>query len=144
MKEVLIERFETSEQGTFGKLYNPDFFCFTGEPPWRDNRPNISCIPVGIYEVKIRKSSKYGITYWITNVPDRMWILQHSGNVCGDKSLGYRTHTYGCQLLGKYVGVLEGQKAVLYSKPTVNKFMDVMGYEDYTLTIREEYCGNIR
>lgn len=146
MNRVLIKRFETSDQGTFGKLYAPNFSCFIGEPPWRDNQTNISCIPIGEYHVKLVKSSRFGIikysnthkvVYWILNVSNRTGVLQHSGNFCGDRSLGLKSHTYGCQLLGKSFSTINGQKAVLNSGPTLRKFMEIMNYENYILEIKE-------
>ncbi len=59
----------------------------------------------------------------------------HPGNVGGDTTQGFRTHTKGCILLGRRRGWLWGQKAVLSSRPTVMEFMSVMEREDFTLNI---------
>jgi len=139
MIEVIHIRIKKSDHGTFGRIIIPEFSFFVGELPWRNNVRSISCIPVGDYLVKLRESPKYGITYHITNVPGRLYILQHSGNLCGDVSLGLFTHTNGCQLLGKYLGKLKGQEAVLCSRPIVKKFMRIMCGETYLLKIREEF-----
>lgn len=139
MNEAILIRKQTSDQGTFGIFSVLGFQCFIGELPWRNNVRNISCIPVGDYKVLLRESPKYGITYWISNVPNRSFILQHSGNWCGNVEKGYKTHTNGCQLFGKYMGELQGQKAVLLSRATLKKFMAVMVGEPYLLKIRKEF-----
>jgi len=107
--------------------------------PWRGNRRQISCIPPGTYNVEIRLSNKYGRIYWIRNVPNRSYILIHSGNFAGDTSKGYKTHVMGCILLGKKSGYLGGQVAVLNSRITVRAFMEYMDYEPFELRIQEAF-----
>jgi hypothetical protein len=136
MKEVYLLRLRTSDQGTEGMLITTDGFqCMTLELPWRDNQPSISCIPPGEYHVKIRVSPKYGKIYWVTKVPNRSWILMHSGNYAGDKNKGFKTHVAGCILLGKRHGWLGGQRAVLTSRPTVRSFMSHMKNEEFLLKV---------
>jgi hypothetical protein len=137
MKAAYINRTESSEQGTFGTLFVPhaDFRCFSGELPWKDNRKRVSCIPVGEYIVSIRQSHKYGTVYHVTNVKNRTYILIHSGNLCGDIEKGLKSNTSGCILLGKAMGWLSGQRAVLNSRVTVKKFMRLMKNEPFKLII---------
>ncbi len=137
MKDVFLVRTVTSDQGTEGFLTELDggFFCRTLECPWRDNKRSVSCIPAGEYIVVIRQSPKFGRKYWVTNVPNRSWILIHSGNVAGDVNKGFRSHVQGCILLGKELGFLYGQRAILNSRITVNKFMNYMDYKQFKLHI---------
>jgi hypothetical protein len=135
MRNVYLFRISTSDQGTEGILSTDGFFCRTIELPWRDNKSNISCIPYGDYIVKIRNSNKFGKIYWVTNVPNRSWIYIHPGNVAGDVSKGYKSHVYGCILLGLKHGYLWDQKAVLNSKIAVRKFMNFMNNEDFKLKV---------
>jgi len=137
MKDVFLIRTVTSDQGTEGFLtqLENNFFCRTLELPWRDNKRSVSCIPAGKYVVKIRQSPKYGKIYWVTKVPDRSWILIHSGNWAGDTGKGFKTHVQGCILLGRKHGSLADQRAVLTSRPTVKEFMRTMNYEPFKLTI---------
>lgn len=65
----------------------------TLELPWLSNRRLISCIPEGTYTCKARESSKYHKHLHVTKVPDRDYILIHSGNLV--------KHTNGCILVGK-------------------------------------------
>jgi len=139
MENVILIRTSTSDQGTEGILIYPQSSCFMLEPPWRDNRSNVSCIPKGEYDVNIVKSPKYGLVYNIKDVPNRSHILQHSGNIAGDVEKGFKTNSYGCQLFGRYRGYLYGQIAVLCSKLELIKFMKLMEYKPYYLLIREEF-----
>lgn len=133
---VLIRKTGT-EQGTFGKLVHKDFECFTLELPNRGNKRGISCIPKGEYKAVWSYSPKFkrGM-YLLTNVLNRSGIRVHSANYAGDSKKGYKKHLYGCIALGKRVGVLDGQKALLVSRPTVKKFEKLMNYKDFILEIR--------
>lgn len=133
---VLLFRNQKSDQGTFGIIVFDGQYLYTGELPWKDNKPNISCIPYGIYSVQMRVSPKYGRVYEIT-VAGRTYILFHQGNFCGDHSLGFRTHVQGCVLLGFKRGKLCGQRAVLASRLARNRFESVMKFEPFTLEIKD-------
>jgi len=137
---VLSTRFESSNHGTFSEWYSTDtgFSCYAAEPPMRGNQNNISCILAGIYLVKIRISPKYGRVFHITNVPNRSWVLIHSGNFAGDTFEGLKTHTMGCTLLGSKVGYIDSQRAILNSRVTVRKFMQIMQDEFY-LVINDKF-----
>ncbi len=133
--KVTLFRLSSSDQGTLGKLVTEDFSCYTLEPPWRGNQRSISCIPLGEYEATVIVSSKFGYVYYIKNVDNRSGILIHSGNLAGDVSLGYRTNSNGCILLGERIGTLQGQLAVLLSRPAITKFMSYMNNQNFTLDI---------
>jgi hypothetical protein len=136
---VELFRLRRSDQGTEGTLVAGDFDCRTLELPWRENRKQISCIPAGEYDVEIRLSNKYGRVYWVRRVPNRTYILIHSGNYAGDKSKGFKSHVMGCILLGKKSGFLGGQVAVLNSRVAVRQFMEHMEYESFKLKIQETF-----
>ncbi len=135
MKQVYLFRTRISDQGTEGILATDGFFSKTLELPWRNNKRSISCIPSGMYTVQIRQSPKYGSVYWVTNVPNRSWILIHAGNFAGDTSKGFKTHVNGCILLGKDHGFLGGQRAVLSSRVTVRKFRSAMQDKTFKLHV---------
>lgn len=139
MKQVNLFRLQRSDQGTEGMLTVDDFNCKTLELPWRNNQPQISCIPAGEYNVEIRLSNKYGRIYWVRKVPDRTYILIHSGNFAGDISKGFKSHVMGCILLGKKRGFLGGQVAVLNSRIVVREFMETMDYQPFMLRIRGSF-----
>lgn len=139
MRRADIFRLRRSDQGTEGILVSGNYDCRTLELPWRNNQKQISCIPPGEYDVEIRISNKYGRVYWVRHVPNRTYILIHSGNYAGDVSKGYKSHVMGCILLGKESGFLGGQVAVLNSRITVRAFMEEMNYESFRLRIQEAF-----
>lgn len=55
--------------GTFGELSFRDITLKTIERPWRDNKPLISCVPEGVYELDPHISSKpfIGNTWALVN-----------------------------------------------------------------------------
>ncbi|MGE4298920.1 MAG: DUF5675 family protein [Desulfovibrionaceae bacterium] len=133
---VRLERTVTSDHGTEGRLIAPGFSCFTLELPWRDNRPSVSCIPPGEYPCRIRRSRRFGQVYWVMEVAGRSWVLIHSGNLAGDVTKGLKSHVEGCILLGKAMGVLEGQRAVLSSRLAVRRFMACMAGRPFKLIVQ--------
>jgi len=139
MRDTDLFRLRRSDQGTEGLLVAGDFNCRTLELPWRENQQQISCIPPADYKVEIRLSNKYGRIYWVRQVPNRSYILIHSGNYAGDTSKGFKSHVMGCILLGKKSGFLGGQVAVLNSRIVVRQFMEDMGYESFNLHIKEAF-----
>lgn len=139
--DVKLFRIERGDQGTHGLLYYENFMCHTLELPWRDNQRNISSIPPGEYPAVIRSSPRFGRVYWIQEVPDRTFILIHSGNWAGDTKLGYKSHVNGCIILGQRFGTLSGQWAVLNSRVTVRRFMDKMADRPFTLKIFQNFGG---
>ena len=115
---------------TFGTLSNDEFTCFTLERPDKNNAPDISCIPVGVYTCKRVNSPKFGDTFQVMDVPNRDHILIHSGNTVED--------VHGCIELGMKQGVLNGEFAVLNSKVAFQKFMEQnIGYDEFTLVVKE-------
>lgn len=138
MIDVFLFRREFTDQGTPGILSVPEktFACFSIELPWRDNQVGISCIPVGEYICEYYYSTSFRqFLYRICNVPDRTGVAVHSGNVAGDKSKGYRSHSLGCLLLGERRGKLWGQEAILLSRFAMGKFSRLMNKNPYKLHI---------
>lgn len=135
MKTVYLLRTSTSDQGTEGMIVTDNFVCKTLELPWRENKRSISCIPSGKYNVVIRKSPKYGSVYWVQDVPNRTWILIHSGNWAGDTEKGFKSHVNGCILLGKKHGWLAKQRAILNSRVAVRGFRNILVDKSFELNV---------
>lgn len=93
------------------------FRCKTLELPWRNNERQRSCIPVGTYEVVPRTSPKFAKHYHIKDVPNRDWILIHTGN--------YHTQILGCVLVGATLADIngDGELDVTSSRVTLNKIL---------------------
>ena len=95
---LLIIRDTFTEESTLGKLFlNGEFFCETLENPWKNNVRNISCIPDGVYDVRLRlpreSASRDYLHLLVKEVPNRDYILFHRGNTSADTS--------GCILVGQ-------------------------------------------
>lgn len=136
---IEIVRFCDSEMGTFGRLYMPEFSCFTVERPWISNEPFISCIPVGTYDLVPSRYHRGGYdTYEIADVPGRSRILIHKGNTMA--------HVQGCVAIGMLLGFVDGLWAVLHSAQAFRAFKEttLFGWETapspVKLTIRWKHA----
>jgi len=139
MRCIYLIRKSTSKFGTFGFLIFEDFRAFTCEPPSKNNQPRLSCIPKGEYEIIYYYSPHFGWVYTVKDVPNRSFILTHTGNVGGDTELGLKTDTLGCIVIGKYIGKVFGQTAVCLSRPTFRRFMEKAEKQKLKLIILEVY-----
>jgi len=129
----LIRLEENYDYGTFGVLKTGKMvFCVTLEPRDELNAPFISSIPAQQYMCKRVNSPKYGRTWQVENVPGRLSVLFHPGNVA--------EHTEGCIILAEHFGKLRMDRAVLNSGVTFRNFMHVTNNSVRVhLTIREVY-----
>lgn len=146
MYQVRIIRGPSTPEGTFGLLsiLNADFNCVTGELPYDDDLPDVSCIDPIITVVKYLSSKRWGMCYQIQNVPGRTGCEFHPGNLCGSVSNGYVSQVEGCVLLGARVSVFSGgvppagkldQRGVTDSVNTLRAFQHVIGFDDFQLEI---------
>lgn len=136
MKIVELIRLEESKFGTIGALkVNKQVFCFTLEPPDRENELNRSSIPAQQYICLPTDSPRFGKTFEVTSVPGRTNILFHAGNTV--------ENTSGCILLGERLGKLlvpVSTRAILNSGATFKAFADFVGLDNpFHLTISEVY-----
>ena len=140
MRQAYIKRTDTSDAGTFGQIVTDSGLArVTGELPWHDNQPGISCIPTGIYTVTWRRSPKHGVCYHVENVAGRTDIEIHSANWVGDKAKGYKCQLLGCIAPGMKVGILNGQRAVISSAAALDDLIADLGTDPWQLTITEEF-----
>lgn len=82
---LLLIRDTFTSNETIGCLYlNGYFIGYSIELPWKDNQKNISCIPRGIYEARIRKAQESSTKKYdhvlVKNVQNRSYILIHIAN----------------------------------------------------------------
>ena len=97
MINLLLIRDTFSKESTIVELFiNGERICDTLENPWVDNQRNISCIPEGVYPVRLRlpreSATRDYLHLLVQEVPNRDWILFHRGNTAKDTS--------GCILVG--------------------------------------------
>jgi len=133
---IQLIRFETGDQGTFGRLSFGQYVRYSGELPDRANQSNISCIPPGIYSCVWNYSGHFKrFMYQILSVPHRTGIRIHSANYMGDRAKGFRSQLYGCISLGTKLGWMDGQKAILSSRPAVSLLETAMNRQSFDLEI---------
>lgn len=133
---VTIKRISSDDQGTFGVLFTDNFTCFVGELPWNDNKCNLSCIPKGVYFCRWTYSERFKrMMYLVDGVPKRAGIRIHAANFMGDDSKGFKRQLNGCLALGERLGVMDGQKSLLVSKPKVRQFETLMAGKPFILEI---------
>lgn len=133
---VKIIRHDSSDQGTFGRIYANGLTLFSGELPDRGNAPSVSCIPPGTYKVIWSWSPRFQrLMYEVLNVPARTGIRKHSANFMGDASIGFLSQLNGCIALGEKLGWMDGQKALLVSAPAVRRFEQHLQQWPFTLEI---------
>ena len=107
---ILLQRFQTSDQGTFGKLFNDDgeLLCYTVERPYTGDHP---CIPVGTYTWVTYDSPTKGSVWLCQPAPEgRSEIEMHVAQIY--------TQLLGCIGVGDMLGTLEGLPAVMHSVDT--------------------------
>lgn len=133
MKHLILRRFCYRDDSTFGVfLYRNQPRMLTLEDPWKGNKPFVSCIPPGTYEVAPYSSQHYPDHWQVLDVPDRTNILIHEGNTEID--------TKGCILVGSEFGELRGHPAVLKSVKALNA-LRVMLPERFQLTVEHGGWG---
>jgi len=114
------------------------YTCYTIERPWLDNKPLISCIPEGEYEVAPFESTKFekdNPVYQILDVPNRTYILIHVAN--------WAYQLQGCIAVGDKQTVIHGIDAVSNSRNTFSTLKEELvkcGLADgFTLSIENNY-----
>jgi hypothetical protein len=132
MKVEILRTYQ--EKQTIGELHiEGTEFCKTLELKWDDNKRNKSCIPEGTYKVVKRlahEKRKYN-HFHITNVPNRSFILIHTGN--------FSFQILGCVLVGdRHIDMnKDGMLDVQHSTITLNKLYEKMP-DEFELEIREK------
>lgn len=131
IKIVKIERFAYTPHGVFGELSTDEFKCYSLENPWKNNEPNISCIPFGLYRIKRDDYKGRYPNFRIINPPTgRTNIEMHRGNTIRD--------TRGCILLGTLYRIDNqyNKYLIVDSKDAMDLWMNVMnGINEAILTI---------
>lgn len=107
---------------------NIQFACVTLELPWRDNKPQVSCIPEGIYKVVTRRTDKWGLHYHVLDVPEREWILFHPAN--------FTSQLRGCIIPGERLAFIDRDAVpdIVNTKATLNKMLACLG-RSFTLHV---------
>ena len=125
-------RIERTEEATIGVFrLRGRFVCAVLEEPWRDNQPNISCIPEGEFPLAYEWSPSRDTMLWtIKDVPGRSYVRIHVGNSVDD--------TEGCPLTISYPGQTSyGQRWGFESRKAFKTFMSQMNiHRPETIIVR--------
>lgn len=130
--ELRLERKIAANNAVIGVLTGLSVPIYTLEDAWRNNAPNVSCIPPGTYKVKPHgweegTPFKYKRVWQLQNVPGRSAILIHSGNKHQD--------TQGCILVGLGAQISQTQSMVNDSKLALEILRREIGERFFTIVI---------
>lgn len=123
MKTIILNRDWQDDKQTLGVCYVRDengcilFKSEAIERGWRNNQNDISCIPPGVYPVKLEYSPRFRKDLWeIYDVPNRSECKFHAAN--------YARQLNGCIALGNKRVDLDGDgyKDVTSSRDTMKRF----------------------
>lgn len=129
--------------GTFGMLQAGGIEIPTIERPWKDNAPNKSCIPEGVYKLDPYVSPKFG----------KCWII-HGGSVSKFKDPSYTRYGIllhpantvdeleGCIAPGMRFGTLGTNRwAVQQSRNAMEALRAELGDEYHSLIVETKMGG---
>ncbi|QCL83919.1 hypothetical protein CFBP5875_04705 [Agrobacterium pusense] len=130
--ELRLERKIAANNAVIGVLTGLSVPIYTLEDAWRNNAPNVSCIPPATYKVKPHgweenTPFKYKRVWQLQNVPGRSAILIHSGNKHQD--------TQGCILVGLGLQISQTQSMVNDSKLALEILRKEIGERFFTIVI---------
>jgi len=125
--QATIERYSYSPTATMGRLFLNGLVLQTIEPPWLQNKVNLSCIPEGYYLCRRIVSPRYGDCFEII-VPGRTGILFHVAN--------WARELKGCIAIG--LSAHSNEYRVISSKLAISEFNDALkGVEEFKLFITQ-------
>jgi len=127
---MILKRIAEDEHGTYGVLIdNGAPFAVTLENPWINNKPFVSCIPIGQYKCQRYQAPTHGNTFRIMGVVDRGCILFHKGNIA--------EQTAGCILVAESFEEINFISGIAGSRKGFNEFLHrVSPLDDFSLIIK--------
>lgn len=131
---AVLDRIVLTKKETIGSFKAQNgaakFSCKSLELSWKNNKPNVSSIPKGKYEVKYTWSPRFQkFTYEVQKVPGRSGIRIHVAN--------YFSQLNGCIALGNKTADInkDGEEDVINSTITIRALEDFFGRQPFTLEI---------
>lgn len=127
MPRLTLVRYGSTPMGTFGRMFHDaGWWAYTVERPWVQNKPTVSCIPAGLYQLKLGMYYKHNYpAYELLNVPQRAGIKIHVANTY--------TELEGCIAPGKdlgWIGDPSNMWAVEHSKAAFDELMGLPAPEN--------------
>lgn len=129
---LTLRRILSQNNATLGILSGLPKPLYVLEDAWRNNQPNVSCIPAGIYRVSPHgwdtgSPVKYKQTWRLLNVPQRTGILIHAGNTHKD--------TEGCLLVGMGIQISQTASSVNDSRIAIDYLRKEIGEKSFVLEV---------
>lgn len=135
---IHLQRYQSTDLGTFGRIFVKKHEFATIELPWRDNARGKSCVPVGEYVCEWAHSPRFGcMRYRLADVPGRDGIVIHPANWAAGKETGLRSELDGCIALGRDIMEIEGQWGVSSSRNAVTEFEEILRGRAFLLKITQ-------
>jgi hypothetical protein len=128
-----LERYPEYLGTTPGDIWLGDRrICHTLELPWRDNRVNVSCIPLGTYGLAITHSPRFKKPLpLVAGVPKRSGIRMHAANEVSELQ--------GCIAIATGLSIVNGKVIGLMSKKMLEDVMLIIDhYKIHSLEIIEK------
>jgi hypothetical protein len=135
MHALVVERFAYTPHGTLGRAILPSGVeLFSLEPPWKNNEPNVSCIPEGEYTAVRDRGGRHQF-YRVEDVPGRSAIEIHPANYFVNPATG-RQELWGCIAFGLGLNT-QHIASVARSVDACNRLVAEMGETGFELTIKQ-------
>lgn len=137
--DLKLYRLDQTARGIFGELHVGDARFTTVERPYLDNKPFVSSVPAGKYELRPHESQQHGATWALVNEDEGVYqypnpaakryaILIHVANKPSELA--------GCIGVGKFIGFVDGQFAVTKSGVAMVDVLNALSRQHrHTLTI---------
>lgn len=120
-----------NEFGTFGKLIINDIILQTVEQSWNNNKPFVSCIPNGTYNLEFHESPRHGDSYILSN--PKLGIGKYKGSSkrygCLIHKANLASQLQGCVAPGGKLGFYRRQWSVTNSRDTMDLIVKLLGRE---------------
>lgn len=124
---MILRRFRSDEDGTFGTLEIDNQVFFTVERPWENNLPFKSCVAEGEYSLIPHKSDKYGNV--LAMVSEKLGVTHYKEPdsvryACLIHTANYPKDVEGCIGLGD--NYIADKNMVTNSRQSIIDFYDIV------------------
>ncbi|MDO6497345.1 DUF5675 family protein [Photobacterium sanguinicancri] len=137
MDKLILKR-RYFPHGTFSTLHhkNGKQICCMVERAWQNNKPNVSCVPLGTYHLLPHRSHKFGDCYALE--APTLGVTRYGPSVrthCLIHKANRPSQLQGCLAPGKQFGVSQSEWGVVDSTSAFNELMTLLGGKEWELEI---------
>ena len=116
---INLQRFAYLPKGTLGRGELNGYTFYTVELPWKDNAPNVSCIPEGLYKLRWDTTGRIREVPELVAVPNRTHINIHVANEPEE--------LHGCIAPGDSFSIQDSYPRVHQSRFAMDSILDQLG-----------------